>query len=1821
MAAMAAITAPGQDAFRVTASISGLSVTNDTGFLLDADQDNPVPDQSRAVLRAAVGLTVTFPPGLIAETTAQLRFQLSTAAGNPWPIASDNGAPSSSIVSITVRRPAIGGRTVNRLVVTSLRPAVRLDESLRYRVAVALGEDRGQGFQAVTNLVEQVGHRFFHFTNISSPDPALNALAAWDSAVLARGQTGPEVTARFTAARFDDFDQVPSTQDLRFQIRVALRDVGSGNDIPLGTDTFPFTQTLATHDGPLTPAEVQVESTVRLDPAAGALAYGHTYAARLTLEHLETDNTAIPHGTIETAPVPLAALSGKLFFGALETRFTEIANDPLVGQMPDPSFPNDGFLSTLAVINQSGYLPERPELTYGDGTPLPVHIFNNGDALYVGTAALILKGSINGHYPVGNARFGFARLELGQNGLSAFDAYAGLPAGSGFAVDPVTRLYQGRLPLGRVDLGGNGLPKQGAFTLKAADLGLRALWFHDEGLPLRLRTDSITWRPGSGEFEIGAGDWIFTRDAELAFVEGPLPSSVLDTDLQHPAGNDQEFRSARGTDGKPVRLAMDAGGRGRLDATVMLGAGVFEAHFPAGVTVPYANGAFVITNDVIDTTASTLTASVAETSSIEYRQGCPDPGCAGAATGEVLFQSADGVMHFTPDGGVSDGVDVTAAAGGPVQLEWGALGGGRYAHSVGAFSTASFHLPGFDLREDAGTDHLAADDRAGALLNTGYGQPEDRPVLERPFTDAYGEGLADYAGLNFRLAADGDATAVSYLAGQRVPGQGTYPLKANSKYYIRRAGVSGRHQAVADAFPHDLVLYGFKTSLDGLRLSYLDNRVDRSATDGGIEVPFPSDFVQSFAELRLRCNGQLLDARIEGESRHRLAYWLAPFQASTLEFRAAADAPCDTTAGVLLLGSAVTLPLVKSPALGVVGFWSDGHLVSSADNIPGVDSRLILPSSIEISGPEDRPYALTPATKAYFNRWPGAGGDPADGFVTFAGTLDLPWFLDAKVQVHAVGGGDNPLLYLAGGWNGNGHPDDPGRAWLDAGGHSFFDRQDFDPTNRGFPGGVSVTAYRDSGSQRFRPRAQQRLLGLVDADVDFPVAWQPGSRSFQSAGRQKANLLVFELQGEAERLTSRHAHLNFGATVTDQVPHFSASEFLLGQIEDRTGAFSAVSNAIVQVLSNNVLATTLRDGADDLDRLLSPDLGKLFGDDLLSAFDPRVNELLDEVQAAAQSGAVSASDFHAAMCQALAAPETALTRLQDQFLNTSAMVDGVSQRMLDALRAADSAVTSAITIVEPRQVSPQEVRRTVIAEIIKLAIRQSPGDAPPLVRALADKVAPEVLDALIDEYVGEALEPTLAEIEATLRQVHAALQDLVSDLAAGQGVLRNGLHDAQDAFIADGTFYQDASNAICDELRAETLPVAQALQDRARLRQRIERVLLAELLKGIFPKETHLLLKQVLLADRGLFRSALEELFAKVNDTVVGIALGPARDLVRNELGDLDNGVLQALEKLRDVLQGTRLYGTADIAADDLRKLRVDGEFRFALGPAEMGDDATLAVDGFYQVEQFHGDSPGRGCRPPGGSFEEVTFGASTTPANGFAQGLKVGVTGRFSLDNQGRLLGVAGGLGATGAKRIGGFTAQDPELGFSFGDEGAYLGGSAAGSFKGFGLQVRVFVGAACQLAQLDFIDSNTAAVLADNGIGPADLLIGYYVAGDITLPLERLLPISLPRTCLLHVEGRGGAGSFGFVSPVAGPAFLVGLRQHLGIEGEVLCLFSGEGDLDLVGAVGVNTLGSPQATIAGQLKLGVTLGICPLCDDVTKTFPWVAHLRTSDITFDSPF
>ena len=362
-------------------------------------------------------------------------------------------------------------------------------------------------------------------------------------------------------------------------------------------------------------------------------------------------------------PLALAdlGLTGKLFFGGIETRFAEVGNDPRAGAMPNPDFPGDGYRSQLVVVNRSGRLPGVDAMSYGDGAPLVVQVLANGDAVYLGPAPVTLVGSVNGSHRVGGVRLRYARLELSEAGLRAFDAVAAFPPGSGMAVDGKTRTYEGSLPLGGVSLDGDLRPTAGELGLSAADAGLPALWFHHETLPLRVATGRIVWKVAESIFEIADGRWEFVRAGELEFLEARPAWIPPDAKRE---SNDHVLRDARGLGGEPLRLRVDERGLGRLNATVEVsGSLAVVTHFPAGVVVPIRRGVLVMRDGKVDPGASELSVIPNEPMALRYRQGCPDRGCADEAESELTLVSESGAMRWTEDGGVSGDVAVVGTGG------------------------------------------------------------------------------------------------------------------------------------------------------------------------------------------------------------------------------------------------------------------------------------------------------------------------------------------------------------------------------------------------------------------------------------------------------------------------------------------------------------------------------------------------------------------------------------------------------------------------------------------------------------------------------------------------------------------------------------------------------------------------------------------------------------------------------------------------------------------------------------------------------------------------------------------------------------------------------------------------------------------------------------------------------------------------------------------------------------------------------------------------------------------------------------------------------
>jgi hypothetical protein len=328
--------------------------------------------------------------------------------------------------------------------------------------------------------------------------------------------------------------------------------------------------------------------------------------------------------------------------------------------------------------------------------------------------------------------------------------------------------------------------------------------------------------------------------------------------------------------------------------------------------------------------------------------------------------------------------------------------------------------------------------------------------------------------MNVAVGGDGDRQGHSTIAGTP---SGNYQLKGISKYYARRGGVSGIHDSVPGSFPPTLTLYGYQFNFETFGLNFIDNRMRDSRIDGSIDIPYPSQFVQEFAGLRLNCLGGIEGAPMPQPSEDKaLAYWNGSFDSLALQFRRDPEEICNVTNAFLTLGARTEIAHVSEVLYGTLGFLPDGNLLPRAVGPEDIDSRLKLPNVIHIAGPREETYILNPVADVYFNGHDQLSGTLTNaGWVNIAASLDVPFFEDLKVHVQtsATGGSSNAPIHMLGGWQ--------------AGGQNYFTAEYFDEVNRGYANGRTPEQYRDSGSDEFHPRAQRTWLKVID--FDYPLTW------------------------------------------------------------------------------------------------------------------------------------------------------------------------------------------------------------------------------------------------------------------------------------------------------------------------------------------------------------------------------------------------------------------------------------------------------------------------------------------------------------------------------------------------------------------------------------------------------------------------------------------------------------------------------------------------------------------------------------------------------------
>ena len=1714
--------------------------SNYTGLIIASDLDNPSTAYNRYYIGASASVHFVN-TGTVSETeTYVFGFRLVDRLGHAVAISGHPGAVRYVTNSITVPAGRLGELT--KSVSASLIPAETLDYQLTYRVELTV-----YGLNSRNQLTEIASlsgafHQYMDFPSHVSGDPDVNVHGDLVSVTPVQRYMVATIPAvnRFTATvdclfhRYDGFSDGPVTTAVVWRLQLVMRDAATFAQIPLAQDTFTFTNGITTYTpgNPNTPATGAFERTLSFAPAPGTdLPPGADYTLTVTLNHDETPGNVRNDDVFSTPAGPFLRFSGELDFGPIRGTLNQLSNVPARDSV------GAGFVNTtLAIPTAGGELIANPGMTFGDGSSLAFRLRSDGVAEFAtGTVGLnntaTTTGIING------VRYRRSNVTLTPSGGTA-DFFTYMPTGFGISVGAAKRkLLNGG--------GFSGFPLTDGLVPAGSPTVSQNLWGAEETKPFWFEASAVTWQVSQGQFLFTTtGNVKYVRADQLAEL-AQIPENL--TEERAYISNDGHFAFVKGMTGNVVVRA-GPNGDALMSGEVDFGPGFVAPHFPFGGFMGFGSGVGKFVDDAF--VPGLCPFDAATTAGVSYRRdGSDTPQCPGGADLTPVFLSPDNHrLQLTADGGLSAAGSVIPLNPG-IALRWGLfLTGGQtnhnYAHQTDPFLRSTIHMPGIALR---GTDsQLDGLDRPGTLLLSGV-NATNGAVTERPGTDAYAKGLADYAGMNFRPGNSGNFSGYAELAGSAsVP----FPLTTRSKYYVRLSGVSGIHEAAS--FNHAITLSGYPFTFSSFGLAFLASEPVASRTDGQMSVPKPSGFNLPFTELTFKGNGGLADMGLPanaGTQPFRLDYWRLDFQPLVVRFDRSGSLACDPGNGFLTIGLAAPLPQLGTSLTGTLGFTGDGQIVTAADALlpEPYDGRFRLPSSLKIHGPaSEGDYSIVPVNDAYLNTQ-SAPGAPATGFANIAARLDVPFFDD--LQVHLQTEGTNDVFYAMGGW-----PDEGFGSAAD----NYFTLPRFDPGNRGFPVDSTLAAYRGSANSdvtTYRPRARHFWLGVVH--FDLPLRWSSSGRTFASVVPSTSDLLVLTANHQVDYLGSKRAELTFGAEITG-LPKID----LVGLAESKLeSAFSGVLDT-----------GKLTGGLDSMDTILNAQVSGLFSPVLDAKIQPLVDNLYSALAAGfdpttrqwqADPGAIIA-DY--AMGGALSGQANFRSRF-DTLIGSAPGDGGLLGQLDGSLGAALDAVT----------------------QITSLLAKDPSGNRP-----LCTKLAQQLVGNLASQYVGSVG-------DAVLNPLFATVDPTLTELTQTLGELQGALTDARNALHAGGAWSSDLNSMVSNIGSAELDNVAQQISAdvgtyfntfqmgvdnpfadgnadavKAAIRQRIaDRLFASVIFQGVQAS-----LNQHLYDLDGSLRAAFDSVMQQLNNTIRS-ALSKALNVGSDTFAPLGGGGFGG------TMGAARVVGYAHINGDSLTELRVDLH-------ASLSVPDDMKLDAYLRIRSLDSEGAGAGCVPAGQKLTEITLGADKVNLDWISPGLLATASGKFVLQDNGSGA-VPAGFGASfqldGPLELGSISITKLDAGMAFGETDNYFCGAAAVDVNGWGGSGGVFFGRSCTLDPIQLIDPQVAGVVAPLLNGKP--FAGAWFYGDAHIPLLEAL-LGIPATCFLNVEAGLGMG-VGYLRGNDQNIYLG--KAHMSLEGQVLCLLDVSGTVDMAGAGSTDGL-----ALNGSGEVTGEIGICPFCKDFSK-------------------
>ena len=1773
-------------------------------FGTDVIDSDAVTGFQRDSIPLSVTATMARTVGGAASQTFGVRVQMLDDGGAAIALAGAPGAGTTVTLGPVTVPFGFLGNVATRTFSGSITPGQPLLTSRKYRLSFVLVRDPAGVPVTLDSELTKPGH-WWHWTQTVSDDVPRHVLGVMDAVTLQRpviitsqaGQEAWKVDYSAVLRRYDGYEGAAPEDSFPVTISWRLLDVTAGNvAVALTTSSVTATQSMEGHDGefPPEPTRNDLNGSVAIVPVSFAGIHPlHDYAVEITLQHEESPGVTVTDHVLSTTATRLLRLNGSLLAGAATAAFSSVGNHP--GTVAGAALAGSVFTTQMLIPPGAGSWPQMPGYTFGHTLPVPVSI-----SLTTGVTTL-LSGSLYVDSPPGGdggtvngVRFVRSVPFLGNQGFGTEEIDVLLPAGYGFGITPTTRRLQSRHTFFNLTLNPALQPVAATFSIPCS-------YVAHERAPVRHVTSGITWNVAAGTFTTSGGSAVFEREAEMADLETNAALLTDSTTAQRPANDGWHRRAATAA----LTVTPSAVNTAQLTGTLGVAAGSYRPHFPNGPVVAWTGAGSYDWTTGQPSGSGVLNG--AQPLAISHARAVPgDPCTAAAAPGIVNFAPA-ATWQLGTGGSLRQSGSITSGS-----IRYGARPDGSNGWTLRNFSTAAFMVPGgvFDTAK-------AANGKAAAalhLMGTGPG------LEELPGTADYQHaGNADYAGLNLRASQNPAAAATQLIGAAGSPV--AYALKPCSKYYLRAAGVSGRHEA-APGSTGTVPLWGFSVAFHELAVSLLDLRLHDSRTRGALRIggpAGPSDFLVELERMRFGPGAELREAAISPLTPPvNLAYWGADITPLTCRFKftqPGGSTSCQNLdSGFPVLGVTCRTAHFQQPLTGELGFLPEGNIIAAAAPIAagtGVDSKLRVPSALNIKSNDDaKSFRFTPVTRAAFNDW-AAPGRPDEGFLNLAGKLDVPFFDDLAVTVHLSPSRSTGIHLMA--------------PWQDAAGLDPFADALWDAAARGYPSGVSLTDFRSppDAASPWHPRARREWKGLL---FDFPVHWESVRRQFDAKGTSNGHVFVFDVPSELRTLSATTADIGFGVRL-GEMPNINSQQL----VADIREGFNNIADTMRSALGPEFNPPAIADGLDALQELievnpadmLDPALDQILGPTILDALYLQVQAAysgasgdLSDLCARLENGAIAGQDSF---------KQQVIARCR-QLTDITSTGNAWAQTIIDRINQIDVAVRIVRSIVEK---DDQGRRKAFINLGIQLAHDQD-GILNQVM--LAGGLALEVL--FHDEV--EKADKTLDRIERLMNGLHDRLLVLRGQVEIGQGFLIRLQEQVQlaQADLVNGpiaTIAQRTVVNLCAYLQSQLDPGRTLLADRPdEIRARIKGWIKEHFVAQVFAAELRTAIRRAANEVRETLHDAIDGVFGEVNSVIDKVVLRAQQQFAQlSALAARIDQTVRSFDNL-DGLGAGEVKGHARITGDQLDEVRIDANFKLAK-PNEM------EIRGWLLAKTVSSQSPGSSCHLAGADGMEITIGgAAPLKGLGTKGGKKAGTDASspapaasfqllFALDAGNDVLGLDGRFDITGPVKYEHMEVNDLTLGFGAGPADLYLYGKASGKSWGQETAVSLFFGKNCNLPSLGVMDPRVQQVIETNmgqvpgGIGN---LIGFMVYAENWTSLNEVFHI--PESCLFSAKIKGGSGYFGFGgTPSGGGPLRIsgGVILNYAAKAKILCLVTGEGELLLVPALTLNNvsaladfdfltmLNSASLSADAWLVIKATLGYCPFCKNVSKSF----HLRAS--------